>query len=314
MKTSLLLIITPTNIPEEKRKFFSLSNYNPIFKYRWDQINFKEYYQKHPSKKSLVESIINQDIAAIVENAKGFFRTDITDENVNIAKEALLNNPIKTENITSEDIIKAFQKAFEELHINYITEIKDRHGFSMRPNHFTNKLIISKYYKPQFETLDSSVKHEVTHIIRRVNWKYNNVKRSNYFLPTEEGLASFMGDFHSNDKGGAFYQHAAEYLATKVSLSSSFRELFEFFKSKGYSNDAAWIKSVRHKIGFIDTSTPGDIMKPSMYFYNEQKIRELNKEDLLKLFIGKLKLEDIKKYDHYFGEIKEEDLVNFYNL
>lgn len=38
---------------------------------------------------------------------------------------------------------------------------------------------------------------------------------------------------------------------------------------------------------------------PSMYFYTEQKLKDLSKNNLIKLFIGKISLQEINKIQRY---------------
>ena len=42
-------------------------------------------------------------------------------------------------------------------------------------------------------------------------------------------------------------------------------------------------------------------MKSAMQYCYEMKIKELNKDDLLKLFIGKIRLDQIDEYAEYRG-------------
>jgi len=59
---------------------------------------------------------------------------------------------------------------------------------------------------------------------------------------------------------------------------------------------------------------PGDIMKPSMYFYTEQKLKDLHINDLFKLFVGKISLKEINNIQKYNGLIPQEKLISFFNI
>ena len=80
----------------------------------------------------------------------------------------------------------------------------------------------------------------------------------------------------------------------------------------GFSKELAWQRSVRHKFGFTDTKKPGDIMKPAMYFYHEQKIKALTDDERWRLFMGKIRIEELKDYPEYKGIVPLLKLKEFY--
>jgi len=152
----------------------------------------------------------------------------------------------------------------------------------------------------------------MTHILRYVNGKYNKISRSTNYLPTEEGLACFMQDTYGEFGGASLFQHAAEYTVTEIALKSSLRQMFDYLCDIGFTKELAWQRAIRHKFGFVDTSQPGDIMKPSMYFYTEQQLKKLTTEELLKLFVGKISLQEINNFQEYTGLIPQNKLLSFF--
>ena len=163
----------------------------------------------------------------------------------------------------------------------------------------------------QYFSIESEVKHEITHILRYENGEYNNIPRSDYYLANEEGLATYLQDLVKIDNY-SLYQHSAEYIASQIGMNSSLREIFNYFISLGFEPELAWHRSSRHKFGFIDTSKPGDILKPAMYFSQSQKIAKLSQDEILKLFVGKISLKDSEKYDKYFGRFDYGILKNYF--
>lgn len=308
---NFLNIITPTNLEEEKLKFFSNQDYNPIFKYSW-QIS-KPKVEVKGKKSALIKSIIEQDINLIDKNARSYFEIDKWDY-LERAKRITESTPQLNLNENIEDFIQGFTNAFQLLDLNgYKINLVDVGGFNFRPSLKTKEIVMSKSANFQFFSAEGEVRHELVHIIRYENGKYNNIKKSSNYLPTEEGLATLMQDT-STDGVASEFQHAAEYIASSIGSSGSLRDIFEYFISIGFNKDLAWQRASRHKFGFVNTSEPGDIFKPAMYFANSQKIKSLNKDDILKLFVGKITLSKLKEYEHYEGIVNKDKLINFYNL
>ncbi len=309
---NFLSIITPTNIEEEKKKFFASDSYNPIFKYDWDVSEINDYINSHQSKVKIVKAIIGQNTDAIVKEAKELFEVEIDPDVINLAETQTA--PTINSNVNLEEVKNEFEKALHFFEVDYKVQLSKRTGFTFRPNHIKKLLIIAKDASLEFSSIDSAIKHELTHILRAINSKFNSIKKDKNFLPTEEGLASFIGDYHSTNGEGSYYQHCIEYLATAIALQHSLRKVFEFMKSKGFSDELAWQKAIRHKFGFVNTELPGDIMKPAMYFYHENKIKNLDSEQILRLFMGKISLPSLLNYKGYTGQISKEKLIEFFKL
>ena len=66
----------------------------------------------------------------------------------------------------------------------------DEAGFNFRPVFNKKRVLMSRYADFQFFDVAGEVRHELVHIIRYENGRYNKIKRSKSYLPTEEGLAS----------------------------------------------------------------------------------------------------------------------------
>ncbi len=307
---NLLKFITPLNLHSEKEKFFASSSYNPIFDYYWQ--GEEPIYSTYGNKLNLMKAISEQNIPDIHKYATKQF--EIEWEHIDLAEGILKNSPKKLPSESHSQILVKFDTAFNSLGlVGYKLSIADTHGFNFRPLCHKRILQMSKYANFEYMSVDGEIRHELVHIIRYENGIFNKIPRSDHYLPTEEGLATFMQD--KDDKQGASqYQHAAEYIASRVGLIGSLRDIYNYFRNLGFSEDLAWQRASRHKFGFVHTKEPGDILKPAMYFSNAQRIRKLSRNMILNLFRGKTSLSEIKESDIYAGLIKEEKLCSLYSL
>ncbi len=306
--------ITPVNLANEKSKFFSSNIYNPQLEYNWNEPQSAKWVNTHPELREIIAILHAQDKDQIRIVFSKLFDTQITSELLNLSRNIVSNKPyiIPSEPITK--VIKSFEQAFEFLGLeDYSIEIVDQYGFNFRPSAEDKKILVSKYLNLDFFSIDGEVKHELLHVIRHVNGKYNSIPKHPKYLPTEEGFATYCQDYAGENGRSSLFQHAAEYAMTEIALNGSLREVTDYLESIGFSQELAWQRAIRHKFGFIDTSKPGDIMKPSMYFYHEQQIKILTIEEKYRLFVGKITKEQLKEYPEYIGLIPLSKLQEFYN-
>ncbi len=312
---NLLNVLTPININEEKVKFFKSKTYNPVFDYLWNKNKdiCKNYFEE--SKYSnLVEAILNQNNSQIINAASKVFDTRLEEELLKYSKSILESKPVLPTKATWVEIKSQFENAFKQLDLKYNVKLIDEHGFFFRPKYADKLIHVSKYAELTYFSVDGEVRHELLHIIRFENGAHNNIEKSNEYLPTEEGLATYFQDYTGKFGEASLFQHAAEYAVTEVGVKFSFREMFNYLVDIGFNEELAWQRAIRHKFGFIDTSKPGDIMKPSMYFYHQQKIKSLSDDEKLRLLVGKISLADLNNFPEYRGKISKEKLVDFYKL
>jgi hypothetical protein len=306
---NLLKFITPLNLASEKEKFFASSHYNPQFQYYWQNEDVE--YTTQGDKLNLMKSIKDQDIDSIHKYAKIHFQMDDWDY-VDLADEILSRKPSELSERTTQQVKAEFEKGFNIFGLEeYSFQVVDKHGFSFRPNCHNKILEMSKYANFQFFSFESEAKHEISHILRYENGIYNNIPRSDDYLATEEGLATYLQDLVITDNHSK-YQHSAEYMASRVGVKSSFRDVYDYFISLGFEAELAWQRTCRHKFGFVDTSKPGDILKPAMYFSHAQNIAKLDQEEILRLFVGKIARNDLNKYKSYYGRFEKDILKNYF--
>lgn len=306
---NLLKFITPLNLDREREKFLSSESYNPVFEYYWQSLPV--IFNTQGSKLNLVKAIITQDVDLIHKYAKLHFKMDdwLYED---YAKQVLSNQPDLVVISDPEEIKNEFEKGFNLFNLNeYKFIIKDKHGFSFRPNCHNKTLEMSKYATFQFFNVLGEVRHEITHILRYENGIFNNIPRSDYYLATEEGLATYLQDLLV-ENNHSLYQHCAEYMASKIGMTSSFRDVFDYFVSLGFEKELAWQRTSRHKFGFVDTSLPGDILKPAMYFSQSQNIAKLSDDEIVRLFVGKISLDDLNNHDSYRGRFDKSILESYF--
>ena len=308
---NILSLITPINLETEKVKFLASTAYHPIFEYQWEEKHLHNDAED-PLKSQLYQAVIAQDNLLIMDIAQAYFQVDLeTDKDE--ADRLLVMKFEKVEEFDLKMLINAYRDAMKFFAIDYEILVNDDPGYGIRPQNKLRQLHISRSYKYQFMDLKNSVKHEMVHLIRYENGKLNKIKRTADYLPTEEGLATYVQDYTPTTNVSVF-QHAAEYLGSITGTRGSLRDIFNQFISLGFDPQLAWQRAARHKFGFKDTRSPGDIMKPAMYFNHAQKIKRLTLDEKLRLFSGKIgvsALTDIKKYS---GICSKEQLIDYFEL
>jgi len=307
-KKSLIWLTTPLNLHTEKEKFYASKTYNPVFMYVWQN---KHAPHDHLGRKSaLFKAMKAQDNELIESKAKKYFETDINSEVLKDAEKYIKKTKPQRMSTETEKLKKQLQKTLKLFGIDFKIQFLKTGGFNVRPAYSKNKVYIGADIVTDYMSIEGLVKHEMVHIVRFINGKYNKIRFKAGFLPTDEGLASYVQDFFSPGGESSYYQHAAEYVATNIGTKGSLRDIYEYFRSIGFSKDLAWQRAARHKFGFVNTSKPGDFIKPAMYYYHEQKIKNINKNKLINLFTGKIALKNIDKYK-YKG-IDEEKLTKYF--
>jgi len=307
-KNSLIWLSTPLNLEEEKEKFFASHTYNPKFRYIWQEE--KSPHDHLGRKADLFKAMKLGDGSHIVEMAKQYFETEVDPKLIKEAKSQVSLLKPKCFDTDVKKLKAHFKNVLAYFDLNFELEVTKTGGFNIRPGYTQNKIYLGADIRADFMSIDGLVKHEMVHVARFVNGRKNKISFRNGFLPTDEGLASFFQDYYTKDGESSLFQHSAEYVATSLGVKGSLRDIYDYFKELKFPNDLAWQRAARHKYGFVDTSQPGDFIKPAMYYYHEQKIKKLDQDRLLNLFSGKVSIKDIDKYP-YQG-LDEEKLKNYF--
>ncbi|HEX8924083.1 MAG TPA: hypothetical protein VF828_05125 [Patescibacteria group bacterium] len=310
----LVKFLTPVNLDDEQKKFFLDPSYHPYFNYNHPQPEINLWLERQPHYSPLVSAVLSQDHSRIVAASAKIFCTSVDQRTLQNACRYLSRPPLSPLGGNLGRLKAGFESAFRLFNLPYHVVITHESGFNVHPM-FSQKIVkVSRHLNFEYFSEDSQVKHEIVHILRFENGVVNNVPKSPRHLPTEEGLATFIADYKADYGHSALFQHAAEYAVTPVALKGSLRDMVDYLTSLGFSRDLAFARSVRHKYGFADTSRGGDILKPSMYFYHEQKIKKLSSSEILRLFVGKISLAELPLYPKYTGAFNPETISRFFNL
>ncbi len=305
---SYLKLITPTNLAEEKERFFKRADYSPQLEYDWNERAIEKVVEERPESGALVGALLAQDGEKLTQAAMKFFGVEFREQDIEFARELIAEVPIAV-NGTAEQYADLMRRKLADLGIDYAVEVVDEHGFQGRPNHKKHIMKISKYLYLQFLSLDGIVNHELVHIIRAINGEYNGITKSRDYLATDEGLACLVQDELLKHPTGSLFQHALEYLAADMSRTAGFREVYEFLRSHGCNAENAWLRGIRQKFGLRDTSKLGGLVKSGMYFYHENLLRGMSQDELLRLFVGKIAASELPRYPEYRGKISAEAIM-----
>lgn len=313
---NLLEFLKPTNNEAEQEKFFSSTTYNPQFTYNWDKVQIDEWLSATSQKKyiPLVHAILDQDHDHIVQEAKKIFATDIEQSLLEEARKIILKPRLELQKQSIDDLVELYKSAFQYFGIPYTVILSDERGFAARPSHSNKTLVINKRLSLKYDSCAGLTRHELVHIIRAINSEGNGIEKSDQYLPTEEGMACYLQNYRGSEENYSIYQHASRYVVTKIALEGSFRDIVEYLQENGFEKTLAYRRAVRHKLGFVDTAKPGDIMKSSMYFYNLNKVKQLSNLEILRLFTGKIAIEDLHTYPTYEGKIEVEKIKKYFSL
>ncbi len=312
---NIVQYLTPVNLATEEAHFIASDTYNPILQYAWDADEQVRWRRKQTHLKPLLDSLQEKDYGKAMVHAEREFETEINQTTLFAAHQHLSGHVQQIPQPSIEEIVLVFEQAFRQLGLEeYSIEVSDDRGFNFRPQCAQKNLKMSAHAQLGFLSLAGEVRHELVHIIRYENAVANSIKRSQRYLPTEEGLATFCQDYSDGIQQGSLFQHAAEYAVTEVLRTQSFREGFNFLRDLGFSEKVAWQRAIRHKFGWQDTAQPGDIMKPSMYFHHSERIKRLSLAERYRLFVGKIALDELDAYPEYRGRVPLAALQSFYQF
>lgn len=183
-------------------------------------------------------------------------------------------------------------------------------------NIYPKSKIIKVNPHSKFTTVDLKrlISHEIcVHYMRYYNGKKSGVKiletgTSNY-IETEEGLAVYYEELAGVLSQAQMFIYAGRVIATYYSLYKSFYEVYQILKSEGFENEEAFAITYRAKRNLSDTSQKGGFTKDYVYFSGYLKIKEFVKHnDLTDLFIGKIKIEDLKSLKKFI-EMKRDKII-----
>ncbi len=326
---------TPLNLPEQRQVFLSNPTRNPIFEYPEYDRNILTLVEEELLKivvnpaDSLENWIVRRKITELqleIElcKSRGSSKiSTITRElyNCSFEKEYLKNAELDAasplpfeskENKTAQEVVVGIQQYLEDYQIyDWNLELSEQTDFYFRVKASEKRILINKNFNWDFTDFDNMLAHEIDgHVIRAINAsKQKNIllkKPLPFYIKTEEGLASFLGNYCSNTGEINRKHHALKYLAGHLAITSSFKEVFEFLCDHGFTPQLAFQRTFRLKRGFEDTSIEGCFAKEALYYEGMLEVRNflLTGGDIKKLYSAKIGLEDLP-----FAQVPEDIII-----
>lgn len=275
--------LVPTNLQEEKEKFFANNyHYNPQFKYE-KHIPRREL-EKHGRTKLRYLFLAKRII-------RKYQKLEEKKLNKNYASKSFLKQEIE-KYLKKYNLDKTYKINFSNQYISRIAV------------NFKEKLI--KVREPIMineSEIEAVLNHEIgTHALRQENYEqqpwFKKKKKYQFksHIRTEEGLA-IIHEMLNADQPLA-YKSAINYLAVNLASHHSFTRVFRFFNQHWQDPQRAWIWTLKKKRGVRDTSKRIAFSKDLVYFEGfVQVIKYLKKHnfDPTDLYYGKLDVTDLDK-------------------
>jgi hypothetical protein len=276
----------PTNLQEEKRKFFFDIGYNPHF-----------HYSSHIGSEEL--DAYGQFDTTLLAQAKYILDTVIG----KWGKESAFLEEKEGRVLTRDETNIAITAYLKENKLTNKVSVKYSSAYIARTAVVGYTLHVRLPIEYREHSFRGVLDHEIgTHMYRRLNEERQpwNKKRSEYglgsYIETEEGIASLNACLSSNTP--YLWVGALRYYACAMASKMSFAQLYEELKKYIDDKDRRFNTCLRAKRGLQDTSLPGGYTKDKVYLEGLIKVfRWLSQHDfdLEKLYIGKVSIEDLSK-------------------
>ncbi len=276
--------LIPTNLNEEKEKFFLDNSYNPQFVYEKEIDQEKLYAQGKPNKKYL-------ELAKHILEKTYFGRNE---------KDLYMMEG----KFVDQSYVDRAAKTFLQMH-----QLNKKYNVSWSSSYLTRASINRDTLKLRLpaefrkEGLIGMLYHEIgTHALRNFNYqKQIWYKRKNKYgfsdyLKTEEGLATLHSNMPHSYKSA--FVSAGRYFAVHKAQELSFAETWKQIGKYIQDYETRWSVTVREKRGLTDTSKPGGFTKDLVYFEGMVEVWKWlknNNFDITDLYYGKVAKEDVEK-------------------
>jgi len=320
-KLKLIYHLRPTNLTEERDKFFKDFKYNPQFTYPELQFNPDElrkklanietdtsplgqiFQAKREELEKKVDLLDSIDTPSFSENSIALFgKPDeaLIQEAERLILEAGKFQKPETQDIDAEKAKEKFEKIFKKYKLNnWKVKIKEEMITDCIAGK-NNRLFVRKGATFSRSKIKNLIVHEVeTHILTAENGKNQAYEIFNRgladYLITQEGLAIYNVTNVANDSIKDSYKALALVIGIDAALYGSFVEVFEKILSYGIPIEDAYRIALKTKRGMGDTSKYGAFTKDLIYFKGYKQIVDFveNGGKLKDLYIGKLNLRDL---------------------
>jgi hypothetical protein len=326
--------VTPINIESEKKLFLNAfykgKSYNPIFIYNnkrsyLDLLKLQEAFKFTPTDACinafyhdhLLEEIKwlstfaqrnHSDFSSMLSSLyPAPLESDIDFAQKVVASELVLRNNIslKTKTVSSTVAKTIFESIFESLGFKDWTVILRPISAKAMVSSLKKQLILRSDYEYSEYEIERLKVHEIyTHVQRYENGRKQIYSLFKYgfpkYLETEEGLAIYNEEKNDVLSGKDFKKYALRFLACYWANIGSFE--FVFQKLLDFTTEVeAWEIVVRVKRGLVDTSENGGFFKDQIYLRGYNRVKELNEDQICKLWIGKIGIEHLDLVDTCFS-------------
>jgi hypothetical protein len=340
------LVFTPTNLDEEKKKFFASDDYNPNFTYRIvDNKNAKifselaslkgivdvdprisDFYMELIEAKKEMDQLMNLvgNNYQFTKIAKRRFKrpTPILFRNAcrvlrgRVGNYELKKEVTKDRTLHFEEIKDLFEKALKAYGLDdwTVNESINIHKNGIKVGVKRREILMDRNITKKASSISKSIVHEMVHIMRSYNGAltgYEALSKPNIasYLDVEEGLAVYTEEMMGVMKYRDLKKSAARVWAIYIGEELSFRELYDAalaFTPRNTAFDLVY----RIKRGLGDTSMPGVYGKDIAYFRGFRRVRKKCESDKTlynKLFAGKIDFAQVKWVDE--GLIPKPEIV-----
>jgi len=312
----LLPYLTPTNLQDEERTFFSIKNYEPKFTYaaftkanalrvRLEAISIAE---RTPLGNLFRE--VKERLLLSLKALENIGREEFTDiqlygtpskEMVRKAYEILENiprQPVPTKPYSATYLKSAIEKALlQHGFTGWCIKIKPSVArVAVSPSRRT--IVISETAKFSANGIKCMLAHEVgVHVLRSMNgyrqhYRIFSTDAIPGYLRTEEGLAALHEKKAGCLTNNRIRRYAGRLIAVSMAMKAGFREVFNEL-CKFFPPREAFAMTVRVKRGLKDTSSVGGFIKDHVYLEGKLALEEFIAKggNILPVYAGKIGLE-----------------------
>ncbi len=317
-------LLTPSNLDEVRRDFLAKPTQNPVFKYEevptqklTEQLrivtsldipeisNLETWLvsRKHFEVRTYLELLLYRGQSEFGHISEQLFNCHFSPIMLEHAKQDAQLPVSDTESETYQpmELIQKIQEYLLRYNINdWQIAVSTSSDFYIRVKSTNKTVWIGNHPQFVFSSLDTTLAHEIDgHVLRAVNAAQQSAmlltKALPLYIKTEEGLASFLGDYCADNGSQARKHHAIKYLAGHLAREASFIDVFEYMVAAGLSPDLAFQRTFRLKRGYSDSSQPGCFAKEAMYYEGLQEVKQFldTGGDAQLLYVGKVGLADL---------------------
>lgn len=336
----ILSSLKPINLEQEKVKFFASKSYNPQFVYDdidVDIIKLKEdlnsiilddstalgsiFEKKRREiicRLDLVEHIGTSDFEYFSSRVFPMPKEDTLKKAVSIIEdESKLKRSVKN-NLEVEEVKEIFEKVLDDYGLeNWKVRVRDE-MLSKCSIGKTSTVYLRKDAMFSRERVEELIKHEIeTHLLTAENGKLQPYRLFNTglagYLITQEGLAIYNQKHFIDDEAPHLRNIANIMLAVKMAQDHSFREVYEWLRINGSTENRSFNLALRVKRGLEDTSKGGAFSKDAVYFIGYEQVKEFVEGggDLKDLYYGKYNLDDLDLIKKVENLVKPKYLPKF---